>query len=53
MLKNGYEAQSEIDNYFEEDGGVENGKYDHGKYDQGKKPFNHGQNERFDENSPY
>lgn len=53
LLKNGYEAQSEIDNYFEEDGGVENGKYDHGKYDQGKKPFNHGQNERFDENSPY
>ncbi len=53
LLKNGYEAQSEIDNYFEEDGGVENGKYDHGKYDQGKKPFNHGQNGHFDENSPY
>ena len=53
LLKNGYEAQSEIDNYFEEDGGVENGKYDHGKYDQSKKPFNHGQNGHFDENSPY
>jgi putative DNA primase/helicase len=53
LLNNGYQAQSEIDNYFEEDGGVENGKYDHGKYDQGKKPFNHGQNGHFDENSPY